>query len=411
MNKLAYITLEDLAANRSDAMVDGPFGSNLKASEYVEAGVPIVRLQNIRRGYFRSKDIKFVTPTKARELSRHSYEPGDVVIAKLGECGASCIVPESAGRGVIVADVVRFRGDRARIDHRYLVHFLNSPFALRQIGALSKGSTRARVNLSDFKGIVVPLPLLAEQRRIADILDKADAIRRKRQEAIGLTENLLRSTFLEMFGDPVTNPKGWRLTPLRETFAVDPRIGTLVPASDNPGILVVRVGELGGYDVSLNRSKRVQLSTVERERFLAEAGDVLLARAIGSEEHLGKASVLQATEEPVAFDSHVMRVRFKPSAVDPYFFLQWLRSTGGRARFMREAGRTAVQFNVNGTQLARVEIPLPPIDKQRRFRAVLDRVRFIERRGRSGMSDAEKLFASLVQRSFRDGDLREAPRC
>lgn len=133
---------------------------------------------------------------------------------------------------------------------------------------------------------------------------------------------------------------------------------------------------------------------------MCEPGDLLLARAIGSESHLGKASILQHTTHVVVFDSHVMRLRFIPKLLSPVFFLQWLKTEGGRTRFMREAGRTAVQFNVNAKQISKVEIPLPPIELQEQF------VRFYTRTLKcignygSGHEATDKLFNSLLQRAF-----------
>ena len=166
--------------------VDGPFGSNLKASEYVETGVPLIQLKNIKPNRYIDKDLKFITQDKADSLSRHLYQAGDVCIAKLGAVGTACIIPENAANGIIVADVVRFRGDKRRIDYKYLCHFLNSSLGQQRILAFSRGSTRTRTNLGDLKKVKIPLPPLDEQKSIAAILDKADAIRHKRQQAISL---------------------------------------------------------------------------------------------------------------------------------------------------------------------------------------------------------------------------------
>jgi type I restriction enzyme S subunit len=99
--------LEELTEVPKQDIVDGPFGSNLKASSYVAAGVPIIRLQNIDRNRFLEKNIRFVTQAKANELARHSFKTGDIVITKLGNpVGKACVVPRSIPEGVIVADVV-----------------------------------------------------------------------------------------------------------------------------------------------------------------------------------------------------------------------------------------------------------------------------------------------------------------
>jgi type I restriction enzyme S subunit len=204
-----------------------------------------------------------------------------------------------------------------------------------------------------------------------------------------------------MFGDPVTNPKGWKVRRLETTFARNPQIGTTKPAHSDGQQLVVRVGEVGSRNVRLNECGRITLEGKELENFLCEPGDLLLARAIGSESHLGKASILQHTAHVVVFDSHIMRLRFLSKLLSPVFFLQWLKTEGGRARFMREAGRTAVQFNVNAKQISKVEIPLPPIELQEKFVRFYTRtLKCIENYG-SGYEATDELFNSLLQRAFR----------
>ncbi len=204
-----------------------------------------------------------------------------------------------------------------------------------------------------------------------------------------------------MFGDPVTNPKGWEVKRLETTFARNPQIGTTKPAHSDGQQMVVRVGEIGGRNVRLKECGRITLEGKELENFLCEPGDLLLARAIGSESHLGKASILQQTAHIVVFDSHVMRLRFLPKLLSPIFFLQWLKTEGGRTRFMREAGRTAVQFNVNAKQISKVEIPLPSIELQEQFARLYTRTRKCIGNYGGGYETANELFNSLLQRAFR----------
>lgn len=167
------VGLRDLVRNPKEAIVDGPFGSNLKASEYVESGVPIIRLQNIDRDRFIFKNIKYVTPEKARELRRHSFESGDLVITKLGDpLGKACLVPESLPKGIIVADVVRARIDENYVRKKYLVHCINSDVVISQLAAKTKGTTRPRVNLGHIRNIQLPLAPYPEQTRIVDELEK-----------------------------------------------------------------------------------------------------------------------------------------------------------------------------------------------------------------------------------------------
>jgi type I restriction enzyme S subunit len=337
-----------------------------------------------------------ITEAGLAAIGNRIFEPGTILLAMYGSVGKLAI---AGSRLTTNQAILGLRPKEPNsLDSRYLLRWLAS--IQRKLIFDARGVTQANISKGLVEELAIPLPSFAEQRCIADILDKADAICRMRRQTIALTEELLRSAFLDMFGDPMTNPKGWPVKPLGELLANDPRIGTLVPASDKPGTLVVRVGELGAYDVELSRSKRASLSDEDFERFGIETGDVLLARAIGSEAHLGKASVLQPYNEPVAFDSHVMRLRFRDEVLDPYVFVQWLRTPGGRARFMSEAGRTAVQFNVNGKQIVKVQIPLPPRSEQRLFRRLFDSVRTMEQRSGAALRESESVFDSLVARAF-----------
>jgi type I restriction enzyme S subunit len=153
-----WMPLEDLMDQPKQDIVDGPFGSNLKASEYVEEGIPIARLQNVDRNIFIHKNIKYVTTQKAEELSRHTFKPGDILITKLGDpLGEACIAPASIEHGVIVADLVRVRPAENKVDRRYLTYAINSPLVARQFGKHTKGTTRPRVNLGMIRKLPIPV--------------------------------------------------------------------------------------------------------------------------------------------------------------------------------------------------------------------------------------------------------------
>ncbi|MEW8293964.1 MAG: restriction endonuclease subunit S [Candidatus Thiodiazotropha sp.] len=159
--------LAELAINPKDDIVDGPFGSNLKASEYTETGVPIVRLQNIKRNYFLDKNIKCVTPEKAEQLSRHNFKPGDLLITKLGApLGVACIAPKNIGEGIIVADLVRARLPEDEVDTKYITYLINSPEVIQQFKENTKGTTRPRVNLKFVRSLQLPIAPYEQQKRI-----------------------------------------------------------------------------------------------------------------------------------------------------------------------------------------------------------------------------------------------------
>jgi type I restriction enzyme S subunit len=313
-------------------------------------------------------------------------------IGKLGIAGIRCATNQA---------IAFCRHNPELVDINFLFYYLL--FSREKLLDLGKGNTQQNIGQAVLKEYPIPLPPLTEQKRIASLLARADRLRQLRRTTHDLSDALLQSLFLEMFGEPSVNDKGWDVVKLSEAFAIKPQIGTPNPAHNGGKYLVVRVGEIGSKKVDLENSQRITLDGKELERFRLKTGDFLLARAIGSEDHLGKASILQDINEVVVYDSHVMRLRFDPKIMSPVFFWHWLKSDGGRARFMQRAGRTAVQFNVNTEQIADINIPLPPLSLQEEFAGVVARVESL--RGRMGESTrgVEGLFESLLAQSFDGG--------
>ena len=180
----SWAELKDIVLVPRTDIVDGPFGSDLKASEYADKGFPIIRIQNVDRNAFVNKNIRFVKEQKAAELKRHHFKSGDIVITKLGDpLGKACLVPEGFGPGVIVADVVRVRINHPYGFKPYLIYAINSGAVIDQLSEHVKGTTRPRVNLGNIRSLKIPIAPLEEQKRIAlkmgELFDQLKIIRER----------------------------------------------------------------------------------------------------------------------------------------------------------------------------------------------------------------------------------------
>ena len=174
--------LSDLTEKTED-IVAGPFGSNLKVSDYVNKGIPIIRLQNIERNEFINKNIQFINNKKAKELKYHSYKSNDLVLAKLGEpIGKTCKIPKNFPEGIVVADVVRIRPSPKKSNQNFIEYVLNSKICDQQHSREKIGTTRPRVNLKQIRDLQFSVPPLQEQTRIASILSGVDAYIQKNHE-------------------------------------------------------------------------------------------------------------------------------------------------------------------------------------------------------------------------------------
>nr|WP_231846514.1 restriction endonuclease subunit S [Rhodopirellula baltica] len=248
--------------------------------------------------------------------------------------------------------------------------------------------------------IEIPLPPLDEQRRIAAVLDKADALRRQRQESLQLTEKLLQSVFEEMFGNPRENPKNWDIVPLGELVADDDAInyGVVQPGKDFPsGVPMIRLGDLANPDPTMLNVKRIDPTidaSCARSRL---AGGEVLVGCVGHT--IGVACIAPAEWAGANIARAVARIRVKPG-IPAEFILQQIR-TPAIQHFFRGERRIVGQPTLNIKQIKETPILLPPHKLCDQF------VKFY-RLTVDGHSDKQKsttlveaLFAAIQQRAFR----------
>jgi type I restriction enzyme, S subunit len=162
-----------------ESLVDGPFGSNLKTVHYVgDPGVPVVRLQNIQATTYNDVDKAYISERHANSLSRNKVVSGDILIAGLGEdrypVGRACQYPVGLPPAINKADCFRLKCSATEADNSYVMYYLNTPSARFQIRHYEQGVTRPRINLGNMKKIVIPKPLLREQKDITQRLQSID---------------------------------------------------------------------------------------------------------------------------------------------------------------------------------------------------------------------------------------------
>lgn len=187
--------------------------------QYVPKGVPFIRATNLGQKFVDYRtDVLYVDSETDQALQRSRIAAGDVLLAIAGTIGRISVVPDGAPAMNCNQAVCIIRPS-SEIDRFYLKHWLGSRDAVDQIASSTVTGVISNLSLGQVRSLSIPLPPLAEQRRIAAILDKADALRAKRREAIAKLDQLLQSVFLDMFGDPVKNPKGWPMKPFTDVGA------------------------------------------------------------------------------------------------------------------------------------------------------------------------------------------------
>lgn len=289
-----------------------------------------------------------------------------------------------------------FIKDMSKVERNYLVRYLSSK--AKYIEGEGKGATVKGITLDFLKELKIPLPPLEEQKRIAAILDKADSVRRKRQQAIDLADDFLRSVFLDMFGDPISNPKGFKKGTVRELIE-SANYGTSGKASETEGKYpILRMGNItyeGGWDFT--NLKYIDLSEKDEPKYLTQKGDLLFNRT-NSKELVGKTAVFDE-DEPMAIAGYLIRVRPNEHG-NNYYISGYLNSFHGKQTLLNMCKSIVGMANINAQELQDIKILLPPIELQNEYEQI---VRATKSKLKSFEKSAELLednFNSLSQKAF-----------
>jgi len=331
------------------------------------------------------------------------FQEGDVLLAKITPCfenGKAAMVnglPHTTGFGSTEFHVFRPGKD---VDAKYLFYQIWNP-VFRFIGSKNMTGTagQKRLPAGFLKRHKIPLPPLAEQKRIADILDKSDAIRRKRQQAIKLADDFLRATFLDMFGDPVTNPKEWPLGSIRELIS-EAKYGTSKKASNSTGKYpILRMNNITySGEMDFTELKYIDLEKKEVDKYLAKKGDLLFNRT-NSKELVGKTAVFESSA-PMAIAGYLIRVRTNERAT-PQYLSAYLNSSHGKATLVGMCKSIVGMANINAQELQDIKMLIPPVTLQKQYSEIVWKIRERKKRHFEAADIGDTLFNALTQRAFR----------
>ena len=329
------------------------------------------------------------------ERGNSAPKPGDVLFSKDGTVGKVYVV-DTGETFAVLSSLAILRPDASRLDASYFGWVLKADSCLDQASRSKTGSAIRRIILKDLKRVRFPLPPLAEQKRIARILDAADAFRAKRREALAQLDNLLQSTFLDMFGDPVTNPLGWKVVIVGDEIAFltsGSRGWAKYYAKDGDTFIRIqnlKDGQLDLGDIAFVRAPE----SAEAKRTAVKPGDVLLSITAD----LGRTAVVPRGIAKAHINQHLAILRF--TSMNPVFVSYQLASSGGQAQFDR-LNREGVKAGLNFNDVKSIRLTNPPLNLQSRFAAIAESVERQKASQRAHLAELDTLFASLQSRAFR----------
>ncbi len=340
-------------------------------------------------------------PSRARKEVRE----GDVLVSTVRpNLNAVALVPPDLDGQIASTGFCVLRANRELIDERYLFYYLTTPDFIGIISGKVRGAHYPAVSDVDVKEVKLPLPPPSEQRRIVEILDQADALRKKRAEADAKAARILPALFYKMFGDPLALVNSGAVIPLAE-LDVELQNGFACGEKDVengvPHLRMNNVDDAGVLNLDLVRTVPLDRS-VERYRLMER--DVLFM-GTNSEDKIGKACLFLPPDDRVyLFSNHLIRLRVSDARITPEYLAALLHLLWSKRFFPSIAKRWVNQASVAVSALAALRIPLPADKPLREFTARYQDLRSLRvQRVRSGHI-CDKLWAALLHRAF-SGDL------
>jgi len=368
----------------------GPFGSLLHKSDYIEGGVAVINPMHIAPNGI-SADSSFSVPaSKANELKRYLLHPGEVIMGRRGEMGRCAVVQNDHAGMICGTGSMKIIPHAHQLNPEYLVHMLRTPKARSELENAASGVTMLNLNAKALANIQIPLPPLEEQKRIAGILDQADALRRLRTRALDKLNTLGQAIFHEMFGDPADVSEIKLLGVLSKVVRGssprpqgDPRyFGGSVPR------LMIADITRDGMLVTPKIDSLTELGATKSRPM--QAGSVVMAVS-------GAAGLPAILAKDACIHDGFVGFRDLDANVNPRFLYHVLdvQRVANRAK-----GTGAIWSNLTTDQVKRFEIPIPNIDRQNEFVSQLTTME--EKLAPMAASELklDNLFTSLQHRAF-----------
>jgi type I restriction enzyme, S subunit len=386
-------------------------GITFKPDDVVPAETPgailCMRTKNVQSNLDLS-DVWAVPPKLVRREDQF-LRAGDVLVSSANSwnlVGKCCWVPELKSPASFGGFVSVLRADTSKVDARYLYHWFSTPRTQATVRSFGRQTTNiSNLDFDRCLKLPLPLPLLAEQRRIAEVLDRADELRAKRREALAHLDDLTQSIFLDTFGDPVQNTRGWSRLPLsavleRIDSGHSPRCLDRRAGEDEWGVL--KLGAVTSCEFMPDENKALPPGVAPRQEHAVREGDLLFSRK-NTRELVGACALVRAKPSKLLLPDLIFRLELSPDApLDKVFLQQLLVYPTKRRQIQSLAGGSAGSMpNISKAKLMRARVELPPLTLQRDFARQIDATEELKTRQRADLALLDRLFESLRDGAFR----------
>ena len=348
--------LGDICIQITDGSHNPPMG--VEQSNYL-----MLSSKNIDDDYITLNDPRYLSQEDFEaENRRTNIKPNDLLITIVGTIGRVAIVPNSLTEFCVQRSVAVLKPKPEIVYNRFLMHYLQSmrPYLEQE----SRGVAQKGIYLKQLSNLSIILPPLDEQRKIAAVLDKVSDLIAKRRQQLDKLDEIVKSRFIEMFGDVIRNSKAWQMRVFEDVAAS--RLGKMLDAKQQTG--KYSYPYLANFNVqwfrfNIENLNQMDFDEDDRAEFELKDGDLLVCE--GGE--IGRCAVWHNEIQPCFFQKALHRVRCNRQIIHPDYLAWWFKYNCDYDGFTAIAGSKATIAHLPGIKLKQLQVAVPPIELQEQF--------------------------------------------
>lgn len=358
-----------------------------------------ITIKNIKNNTLVVDDNTDVVDDDAIKLihKRSQIKKGDILFASIGRMGDMYIIEKEPVGWDINESVFAFTLNTNIVRQKYFYYIFKVKSTLDYLASNSSGSTFKSIKMNQLKRMVFDIPSLKEQDSIITILDKVCNVIEMRKRELGSLDELIKARFVELFGDPIKNPKGWEVVTIGD-IVTEVRYGTSKPAVEGGKYPYLRMNNLtvDGH-LDLKDLKYIDIPDDEMEKCVVRKGDVLFNRT-NSIELVGKTAVFDLPEDMV-IAGYIIRVRLNERLL-PEIFSQYMNLEALKDILRAMAKGAVNQANINAQELQSIKVYVPDMEVQKQFIKMKEQVDKSKVAIQAALDKSQLLFDSLMQKYF-----------
>lgn len=377
-------------------------GDWIESKDQSEKGIRLVQTGNIGEGIYLEKEsrAKYIPEDTFKRLKCTEIFPGDILVSRLPEpVGRACIIPEKTERMITAVDCTICRPDEALISKDYLCYFMRSnAYYMRLLGNVT-GTTRKRISRKNLGNVELKVPTKEEQKTVVERLDCLVKVIDSRTKELQLLDDLIKARFIELFGNPDVNSKGWNECALSEKLKV---VGGYAFKSDQfdeeRGIPVLRIGNINaGFFRPVNLVYWHEDESLER--YIVYPGDLVmsLTGTVGKDDY-GNVCILGDDYGKYYLNQRNAKLEIV-EGIDKYYLSQLLKFKQIKKR-LTGISRGVRQANISNKDILNLVVPVPPMEIQEQFAAFVAQVDKSKVAVQKSLEKTQLLFDSLMQEYF-----------